>query len=102
MAVGAACSFLHVTFSILPLERIMTVLAYRTELVSVLWNFMKRCHENQSWSTLSAVTPYLPGDVFGWLLPLAVFCPVYKYASSFIYLISIQLGNLVLLSYFKL
>ncbi|KAK6117789.1 hypothetical protein DH2020_048461 [Rehmannia glutinosa] len=45
-AVGAACSFLHVTFNILPLERIMTVLAYRTELVPILWNFIKRCHEN--------------------------------------------------------
>lgn len=78
-AVGAVCSFLHVTFTILPLERIMTVLAYRTELVSVLWNFMKRCHQNQNWSSLSAVSPYLPGDAFGWLLPLVVFCPVYKH-----------------------
>ncbi|GJR37050.1 E3 ubiquitin protein ligase UPL6 [Tanacetum coccineum] len=78
-AVGAACSFLHVTFTILPLERIMTVLAYRTELVSVLWNFMKRCHENQNWSCLSTVSSYLPVDAFGWLLPLAVFCPVYKH-----------------------
>lgn len=78
-AVAAACSFLHVTFTILPLERIMTVLAYRTELVSVLWNFMKRCHENQNWSCLSAVSSYLPNDAFGWLQPLAVFCPVYKH-----------------------
>ncbi|XP_076935775.1 E3 ubiquitin-protein ligase UPL6-like isoform X2 [Bidens hawaiensis] len=78
-AIGAACSFLHVTFTILPLERIMTVLAYRTELVSVLWNFMKRCHKNQNWSCLSTVSPYLPADAFGWLLPLAVFCPVYKH-----------------------
>ncbi|XP_024984983.1 E3 ubiquitin-protein ligase UPL6 isoform X1 [Cynara cardunculus var. scolymus] len=78
-AVAAACSFLHVTFTILPLERIMTVLAYRTELVSVLWNFMKQCHEKQNWSSLSAVSQYLPSDAFGWLLPLAVFCPVYKH-----------------------
>ncbi|XP_076930594.1 E3 ubiquitin-protein ligase UPL6-like [Bidens hawaiensis] len=78
-AIAAACSFLHVTFIILPLERIMTVLAYRTELVSVLWNFMKRCHKNQNWSCLLAVSPYLPADAFGWLLPLAVFCPVYKH-----------------------
>ncbi|XP_076944052.1 E3 ubiquitin-protein ligase UPL6-like [Bidens hawaiensis] len=78
-AIAAACSFLHVTFTILPLERIMTVLAYRTELVSVLWNFMKRCHKNQNWSCLSTVSPYLPADAFGWLLPLAVFCPVYKH-----------------------
>ncbi|XP_057959070.1 E3 ubiquitin-protein ligase UPL6 isoform X2 [Malania oleifera] len=78
-AVGAACAFLHVTFNTLPLERIMTVLAYRTELVPVLWNFMKRCHENQKWSSLSELLPYLSGDTPGWLLPLAVFCPVYKH-----------------------
>ncbi|KAK4586404.1 hypothetical protein RGQ29_023517 [Quercus rubra] len=57
----------------------MTVLAYRTELVSVLWNFMKRCHENQKWSSLSQQLSYLSGDSPGWLLPLAVFCPVYKH-----------------------
>lgn len=77
-AVGAACAFLHVTFNTLPLERIMTVLAYRTELVPVLWNFMKRCHENQKWSSLSQQCAYLQGDAPGWLLPLSVFCPVYK------------------------
>ncbi|CAJ1940760.1 unnamed protein product [Sphenostylis stenocarpa] len=72
-AVDAVCGFLHVTFSKLPLERIMTVLAYRTELVLTLWNFMKRCHENQKWSS------HLSNDAPGWLLPLAVFCPVYKH-----------------------
>ncbi|GMP76226.1 hypothetical protein CsSME_00032998 [Camellia sinensis var. sinensis] len=78
VAVGAACAFLHVTFDILPLERIMTVLAYRTELVPVLWKFMKRCHENQMSSALSGQVSYLPGDAPGWLIPLSVFCPVYK------------------------
>ncbi|GAB4825610.1 E3 ubiquitin-protein ligase upl6 [Ancistrocladus abbreviatus] len=78
-AVGAACAFLHVTFNTLPLERIMTILAYRTTLVPVLWNFMKRCHENQKWSMLSEQSAYLPEGVPGWLLPLAVFCPVYKH-----------------------
>ncbi|KAI4335030.1 hypothetical protein L6164_013716 [Bauhinia variegata] len=78
-AVGAVCGFLHVTFSTLPLERIMTVLAYRTELVYMLWNFMKRCHENRKWSSLSERLAYLSGDAPGWLLPLAVFCPVYKH-----------------------
>ncbi|KAL5782068.1 hypothetical protein ACOSP7_007097 [Xanthoceras sorbifolium] len=74
-AVGAACAFLHVTFNTLPLERIMTVLAYRTELIPLLWNFMKRCHEMKKWPALA----YLSGDGPGWLLPLAVFCPVYKH-----------------------
>ncbi|OMO53433.1 Ubiquitin-protein ligase 7 [Corchorus capsularis] len=69
-AVGAACAFLHVTFDRLPLERIMTVLAYRTELVPVLWNFMKRCHQNQKWSSLPEQFSYLLGDAPGWLLPL--------------------------------
>ncbi|XP_050130420.1 E3 ubiquitin-protein ligase UPL6-like isoform X8 [Malus sylvestris] len=79
-AVGAACAFLHVTLNTLPLERIMTILAYRTELVPVLWNFMKRCHENQKWQSVSEQLAYLlPGDAPGWLLPLAVFCPVYKH-----------------------
>lgn len=82
-AIGAACAFLHVTFNTLPLERIMTVLAYRTELVSVLWNFMKHCHENQKWSALPELSSYLP-EAPGWLLPLAVFCPVYKYYSVLI------------------
>ncbi|XP_028115773.1 E3 ubiquitin-protein ligase UPL6-like isoform X1 [Camellia sinensis] len=79
LAVGAACAFLHVTFNILPLEHVMTVLAYRTELVPVLWNFMKRCHDNQKWSSLSGQLAYLLGDAPGWLLPLSVFCPVYKH-----------------------
>ncbi|MBA0664926.1 hypothetical protein Goklo_004862 [Gossypium klotzschianum] len=78
-AVTAACAFLHVTFNTLPLERIMTVLAYRTELVPVLWNFTKRCHHNQKWSPLPERFSYLLGDAPGWLLPLAVFCPVYKH-----------------------
>ncbi|KAK4380149.1 hypothetical protein RND71_002011 [Anisodus tanguticus] len=78
-AITAVCTFLHTIFNILPLERIMTVLAYRTELVPVLWNFMKQCHENQKWSSLSEQSPYLPAHAPGWLLPLSVFCPVYKH-----------------------
>ncbi|KAM1304271.1 hypothetical protein ACFX2F_021961 [Malus domestica] len=62
-AVGAACAFLHVSLNTLPLEGIMTILAYRTELVPVLWNFMKRCHENQKWQSVSEQLAYLlPGD----------------------------------------
>ncbi|KAG6575142.1 E3 ubiquitin-protein ligase UPL6, partial [Cucurbita argyrosperma subsp. sororia] len=83
-AVGTACAFLHVTFNTLPLEQIMTVLAYRTELVPVLWNFIKKCHENQKWSSFSEKLAYLSGDAPGWLLPLAVFCPVYKHMLTII------------------
>ncbi|XP_057756826.1 E3 ubiquitin-protein ligase UPL6-like isoform X5 [Arachis stenosperma] len=78
-AVGAICGFLYVIFNTLPLERIMTVLAYRTELVPMLWKFMKQCHENKQWLSLSERLSYLSGDAPGWLLPLAVFCPVYKH-----------------------
>ncbi|KAI9387307.1 hypothetical protein POPTR_010G150000v4 [Populus trichocarpa] len=78
-AIGAVCAFLHVAFNTLPVDRMMTVLAFRTELVRVLWNFMKQCHENKKWPSLPEQLSYLPGDVPGWLLPLAVFCPVYKY-----------------------
>ncbi|XP_019419938.1 PREDICTED: E3 ubiquitin-protein ligase UPL6-like isoform X2 [Lupinus angustifolius] len=79
VAVGAVCGFLYVTFNKLPLERIMTVLAYRTELVPMLWKFMKRCHENKTWSSLSERLSHLSGDAPDCLLPLAVFCPVYKH-----------------------
>nr|VDD46119.1 unnamed protein product [Brassica oleracea] len=78
-AIGTASSFLYAAFNTLPLERIMTVLAYRTELVVVLWNYMKRCHENHKWSSMPNLLAYLPGDAPGWLLPLVVFCPVYKH-----------------------
>ncbi|VFQ60995.1 unnamed protein product [Cuscuta campestris] len=78
-AVGAACVFLHVIFNILDPDRIMTIIAYRTELVPALWNFMKQCHESQNWSLLSGQSTYLPADAPGWLLPLAAFCPVYKH-----------------------
>ncbi|KAL2341623.1 hypothetical protein Fmac_009563 [Flemingia macrophylla] len=78
-AVGAVCEFLYVVFNTLTLEKIMTVLAYRTELVPRLWKFMKRCHENKKWSSLSERLSCLSGGAPGWLLPLAVFCPVYKH-----------------------
>lgn len=77
-AIGALCAFLHVIFNTLRIERIMTGLAYRTELVSALWSFIKRCHESQRWP-VSNLTASISGDAFGWLLPLAVFCPVYKH-----------------------
>ncbi|KAF9593762.1 hypothetical protein IFM89_025212 [Coptis chinensis] len=77
--VGAICAFLHTTFNTLPVERIMPGLAYRTMLVPMLWKFMKLCHESRLWPSLSDLAANLPGDAPGWLLPLAVFCPVYKH-----------------------
>ncbi|XP_073008655.1 E3 ubiquitin-protein ligase UPL6 isoform X1 [Typha latifolia] len=78
-AVGYICAFLHVTFSTLPLERVITGLAYRTEIVPALWNFIKECNESQRWPFFSKLMAHIPGDAPGWLLPLAVFCPVYKH-----------------------
>ena len=77
-AVSAICSFLYVAFTVLPLENIMTGIAFSTELIHILWNFIKRCHEKKEWPTFSDKICNLPSDSPGWLLPLAVFCPVYK------------------------
>lgn len=78
-AVGSICAFLHVTFNTFPLERIMTGLAYRTEIVPALWNFIKQCHENQRWPYFSKFASSLPADAPSWLLPMSVFCPIYKH-----------------------
>ncbi|CAL9096308.1 unnamed protein product [Musa textilis] len=83
-AISAVCTFLHVTFCTLPHELIMTLLAYRTELLPALWNYIKRCHENQRWPFYSKLTAHIPGDTPGWLLPLAVFCPLYKHMLKFV------------------
>ncbi|GLJ07012.1 hypothetical protein SUGI_0055420 [Cryptomeria japonica] len=78
-AVTAVCAFLHVTFMVLPLERFMTGLAYTTELVPMLWCYMKRCHLSHRWPSAEALTALCPGDAPGWMLPLSVFCPVYRH-----------------------
>ncbi|XP_062230824.1 E3 ubiquitin-protein ligase UPL6-like isoform X2 [Phragmites australis] len=78
-AIGSICAFLHVTFNTFPLERIMTVLAYRTEIVPALWSFIKRCHDNRRWPYFSKFVSSLPADAPGWLLPVSVFCPIYKH-----------------------
>uniref|UniRef100_A0A7N0UI14 HECT-type E3 ubiquitin transferase n=1 Tax=Kalanchoe fedtschenkoi TaxID=63787 RepID=A0A7N0UI14_KALFE len=82
-AITAACSFLQVIFETFPMELITTVLAYRTDLVPVLWRYMKWCYDNQKKSAISGPTNlFLDGP--GWLLPLAVFCPVYKHMLTII------------------
>lgn len=78
-AVGAICSFLHTVFNTLPVEGMITVLAYRTELVPMLWKYIKQCHANQRWPPSSDLAASLSKDAPGWLLPLAVFCPVYRH-----------------------
>lgn len=90
-AVGAICTFLHVAFNVLPVERILTKLAYRTELVPMLWNYIKRCHENQTWPSFRDSPLFLSDDTFGWVLPLAVFCPVYKYVKILFFFLLLNL-----------
>ncbi|XP_058224837.1 E3 ubiquitin-protein ligase UPL6-like [Rhododendron vialii] len=60
-------------------QTMLPMLPRYAPLVPVLWKFMKQCHENQKWSALSGHLTYLPADAPGWLLPLTVFCPVYKH-----------------------
>lgn len=78
--VGSTCAFLHVTFSTLPMERSMTGLAYRTEIVPALWSFIRRCHSSNRWPVFAKLG--FSSDAPGWLLPLTVFCPVYKFSLS--------------------
>lgn len=78
-AVTAVCAFLHVSITMLPLENVMTGLAYTTELVPTLWHYMKRCHLSQRWPSMEALAVFFPGDAPGWLLPLSVFCPLYRH-----------------------
>jgi ubiquitin-protein ligase E3 C len=80
-AVGSICAFLHVTFNTFPLERIMTVLAYRTDIVPALWNFIKRCHDNRRWPHFPKFLSSLPADAPGWIMPISVFCPIYRSGS---------------------
>ncbi|XP_042452946.1 E3 ubiquitin-protein ligase UPL6 [Zingiber officinale] len=83
-AISAVCTFLHVTFCTLSHELIMTLLGYRTDLLPALWSYIKRCNENQRWPLYSKFTNNIPGDNPGWLLPLAVFCPLYKHMLKFV------------------
>ncbi|AQK84321.1 E3 ubiquitin-protein ligase UPL6 [Zea mays] len=57
----------------------MTVLAYRTEIVPALWKFIKRCHASRRWPFFLKFASSLPADSPGWLLPMSVFCPIYKH-----------------------
>lgn len=81
IAVDAACAFLHVALEKFPLD--LTMLAYGTELVPVLWKFIQWCHENDKWPSFSEHSQYLGGEAPGWLLPLSVFCPMFKLVQIF-------------------
>lgn len=96
-AVGAVCAFLYATFTVLPSNLVMTGLAYRAELVPQLWQYIKRCHLAHSWPSLELVgdasDSQVPADLLGWMLPLAVFCPVFRWDSYLPYLLEWELCN---------
>ncbi|GLT31999.1 hypothetical protein SLA2020_066960 [Shorea laevis] len=78
--VATACAFLRDTFNTLPSEKIVNKLASRTDLVPELWIFVKWCYQNPNWLMfLPAQFSDLLLDAPQWLLPLVVFCTVYKY-----------------------
>lgn len=83
-AVGALCAYLFSILMILPKTPIVIGLAYNANLVPQVWQYMKRCHTSRLWPPLvlwgrNSSENQLPADLMGWMLPLAVFCPVYSY-----------------------
>uniref|UniRef100_A0A804PZT9 HECT-type E3 ubiquitin transferase n=1 Tax=Zea mays TaxID=4577 RepID=A0A804PZT9_MAIZE len=41
--------------------------------------FIKRCHASRRWPFFLKFASSLPADSPGWLLPMSVFCPIYKH-----------------------
>ena len=82
VVVTAVCRFLHVSITMLPLENVMTGLAYTTELVPTLWQYIRRCHLSQKLPSTEALIAFSlqHGDAlsFDWLLCLSAFCPLYR------------------------
>ena len=81
-AVGATCAFLYSLFMTLPTSLVITGLAYKAQLVPQLWSHIKRYQRNQSWPSISFIgrksLDIQNSKLLGWMLPLAVFCPVYR------------------------
>jgi ubiquitin-protein ligase E3 C len=83
VAVGAICAFLYSLFAVLPMNVVITGLAYTAQLVPHLWPYMKQCHKFNTWPAMelvgrSTTETQLSGESLGWMLPLSVFCPVYR------------------------
>ncbi len=84
VAVGAICAFLYSLFAVLPMNVVITGLAYTAQLVPHLWPYMKQCHKFNTWPAMelvgrSTTETQLSGESLGWMLPLSVFCPVYRW-----------------------
>lgn len=81
-AVGATCAFLYSLFMTLPTSLVITGLAYKAQLVPQLWPHIKRYYQLQSWPSIEFKgrnsLDIQNSRLLGWMLPLAVFCPVYR------------------------
>ena len=82
-ALAEICGFFFTSFSLFPNSGAITTLAYSTQLVSYLWHYMERCNSAHEWPIISlqhkSDKENYPGmEMDGLLLPLSVFCPVYR------------------------
>ncbi|KAK9025201.1 hypothetical protein V6N11_065097 [Hibiscus sabdariffa] len=59
--------------------RITIEWGYRDKLVLVFGKGIKRCHNDQKWLLLHKQFSYLFGNAPDWLLPMTIFCPLYKH-----------------------
>ncbi|KAM0925172.1 hypothetical protein ACQ4PT_004363 [Festuca glaucescens] len=92
-AVASVCAFLHAITNTFQLDAVRTVLVHHTNIVSSLWTSIKLCYENKCWDSFSKCIPSGPSDALGWLLPLNIFCPLFKCALEVIIDDSVQIEN---------
>ncbi|EFJ20124.1 hypothetical protein SELMODRAFT_443962 [Selaginella moellendorffii] len=80
-AVSAVCGFLYAAFSVLDRTTIVSRLAYVANLVPPLWQYITSCRLNNNWPAieLPSQDAQLSPELLGWMLPLAVFCPVFSH-----------------------
>lgn len=84
---GVTCAMLDTALTVFPRlhTTIVTGLAWQACLVPLLWAYIKSCQLKQSWFLPPTVAhPQDAGSTvtinwLGWILPLALFCPVYSY-----------------------
>ncbi|GAQ90225.1 E3 ubiquitin protein ligase [Klebsormidium nitens] len=81
--VGSLAWFLHSVHTLFPplRARLFTSLAFSAQFTQRMWLYLKRCHLARQWPSMAVVgwEKQLLPEWLGWMLPLAVFCPVYSY-----------------------
>ncbi|XP_044348257.1 E3 ubiquitin-protein ligase UPL6 isoform X1 [Triticum aestivum] len=78
-AVGSLSALVHLMLETFSMDVIMTALAFHTEIASVLWNFIKWCHESESWNIFLNSLISWPTNAPAWFLPVSLFCPIYMH-----------------------